>query len=490
MIPTVPLLSQAMVTLSRAQLGEDLLNIAIGMLLLFVAIAAIALFFLRRKTRDLTLVYFGIFVTLYAIRLIVPQLTLRALFGYSESFSGQVTWIITCTIILPFGLFVYQIVGPQMKSFLRWMLSIQAVFAVVGISAAVAGVRIDQLTLVNNTFVLAIIIATGVFLLVSRSRQKTRKPLTREIRILIGSFLIWLAFILHSNLSGLHLLPGRNVEVLGFLVFVGGLGYVAAHRTFANEERLLELHKELEIARQIQSATLPRAVPKLLGLEVAARYVPMSAVAGDFYDFLYDGENRLGILIADVSGHGVPAALIASMVKVAFAGQSQHIADPVRVLTGLNLALCGKFEDHYVTAAYVFIDIKNGTMRYAGAAHPPLMLASRSPSSVRRIEENGTMLGLFPEAPYTATQIPLRPGDRVLLYTDGVFEAMSPTLEEYGKPRVEKFLSAQADLSTNAFASALLDDVNRWSEDPNGRSQDDDITLVVLDFQSGKQAET
>jgi serine phosphatase RsbU (regulator of sigma subunit) len=306
----------------------------------------------------------------------------------------------------------------------------------------------------------------------------------------MGGFLFWFIFILQANLSSLRLMHGfgTNFEFLGFLVFVGCLGYIVAHRTLATEERLQALHQELEIARAIQAATLPRDVPKLAGLQIAARYVPMSEVAGDFYDFLVDDETHLGVLIADVSGHGVPAALIASMLKVAFAGQSQFASDPVRVLTGLNRSLCGKFEEHYVTGAYVFFDLEKKLMRYAGAGHPPIMLASRSANTVRRIEENGTILGLIPDATFTATEVPLRPLDRYLLYTDGVFEAMSPSLEEYSKPRIEKFLAANVTLSTNAFANALLDDVNRWSADPNGRSQDDDITLVVLDFQPSAQA--
>ena len=124
----------------------------------------------------------------------------------------------------------------------------------------------------------------------------------------------------------------------------------------------------------------------------------MSEVAGDFYDFVVDDEKHVGIMIADVSGHGVPAALIASMLKVAFAGQSQHVSDPARVLTGLNRSLCGKFEEHYVTGAYVFVDLEKNLLHYAGGGHPPIMLASHLTSSVRRIEENGTILGLIPDA--------------------------------------------------------------------------------------------
>jgi len=99
----------------------------------------------------------------------------------------------------------------------------------------------------------------------------------------------------------------------------------------------------------------------------------MTAVAGDFYDFPLPGKNRLGIPIADVSGHGVPAALIAAMVKVAIAAQLPHADDPGRVLSGMNRVLCGNMQGQFVFAAYLFLDTENWLLRYAGAGHPPLL---------------------------------------------------------------------------------------------------------------------
>ncbi|PYV23171.1 MAG: hypothetical protein DMG24_14690 [Acidobacteria bacterium] len=124
-------------------------------------------------------------------------------------------------------------------------------------------------------------VATALFLVATKRRPGPHKRLSREIRIFIAGFLVWLLFIVHANLLGLKTLTGHNVEFVGFLVFVASLG---SYRTFANEERLLAINKELEIARRIQSSTLPQSVPTLTGLEIAARYVPMSAVAGDFCD--------------------------------------------------------------------------------------------------------------------------------------------------------------------------------------------------------------
>lgn len=480
------------VTMTPSQLRWDLLSVGVGVLLLVIGLAAISLFFFRFKSRERSLVYFGLFAILYAIRLLGNRIIIESVFDVPRIFWNYVNWAISCTIVLPFGLFLYELVTDRMKIVMRVILAVLALCAIVAIVAAAFGAALPGLNAANHIVTLVTVIAGLISIAVIHFTAHPRLPFTREVRVFIGGFLFWFVFILQANLSSLRLINGfgANFEFLGFLVFVACLGYIVAHRTLATEERLQALHQELEIARAIQAATLPRDVPKLVGLEIAARYVPMSEVAGDFYDFLVGDEKHVGIMVADVSGHGVPAALIASMLKVAFAGQSQHVTDPARVLTGLNRSLCGKFEEHYVTGAYVFVDLEKKILRYAGAGHPPIMLASRLTRSVRRIEENGTILGLIPDAVYTATEVPLHSGDRCLLYTDGVFEAMNPSLEEYSKPRIEKFLAANATLSTNAFANALLDDVNRWSEDPHGRSQDDDITMVVLDFQPSAQAGT
>ncbi len=471
------LLAQAVDSLSRSDLRWELANIAAAVTLLSIALAAIALFFFRRRTHDLTLIYFGVLCILYAVRLLASRPSFRSLFDESRMFWDYVNWVITCTIILPLGLFLYQLADEHLRNFLRWLLAAQTVFAIFGILAAALGVSLDKLFFANNFVVLGTLAATALVLVTNKWR------LSHESRVFIAGSLVWMLFVVHANLLGLKILTGQNVEFLGFLVFVACLGYVSAYRTFANEERLLAINKELEIARRIQSSTLPQSVPTLKGLEIAARYVPMSAVAGDFYDFLSVDEKRVGILVADVTGHGVPAALIASMLKVAFAGQAAHAHDPARVLAGLNRSLCGKFEEHFVTAAYLFVDLEKSLLRYSAAGHPPLMLASRAAGKVREIEENGVMLGMFPEAAYSSMEIRVGPGDRCLLYTDGVLEAKNAAQEEFGKPRCKEFLETQRDIPAARFANALIDSIARFSGHNSGRAQEDDITLLVLDFQ-------
>jgi serine phosphatase RsbU (regulator of sigma subunit) len=245
-------------------------------------------------------------------------------------------------------------------------------------------------------------------------------------------------------------------------------------------QQLLAMQKELETARLIQQSILPQKVPQIEGLDIAARYLPMASVAGDFYDFIVVDNKHLGILVADVSGHGMPAALIASMLKIALAAESAHAEEPARVLQGLNQALCGKFQHHYVTAAYVFLDMEKRTLSYAGAGHPPLLMWGAASPGVRDVTENGLFLGMFDFATYSSVDVPLAPGDRGLLYTDGISETNNPEGAEFGSERFPQFLEAQKNGSANQLADGLLEELARWSARGEGEDLDDDITMVTI----------
>jgi sigma-B regulation protein RsbU (phosphoserine phosphatase) len=258
-----------------------------------------------------------------------------------------------------------------------------------------------------------------------------------------------------------------------------------AHEQIA--QQLVAINTELEMARQIQLSILPRDTPKLDGLEIVARYIPMTSVAGDFYDFIIVDEKHVGILIADVSGHGLPAALIASMLQVALTAQSAHASEPGKVLSGLNQALCGKFQQNFVTAAYVFMDLEKNVMSFAGAGHPPLLLLRKSSGSASEVLENGLVLGQFPEATYDVVQIALEPGDRSVIYTDGILETKNPSDEEFGTGRFMRLMETSHGVGANQFVDALLEELSQWSEHPRGEGQQDDITVLVVDFKSHHQ---
>jgi sigma-B regulation protein RsbU (phosphoserine phosphatase) len=253
-----------------------------------------------------------------------------------------------------------------------------------------------------------------------------------------------------------------------------------AHAQIAKQ--LVEINTELEMARQIQLSILPSSTPQIAGMDIVARYIPMTSVAGDFYDFIVVDESQIGILIADVSGHGLPAALIASMLQVALTAQARHASEPAKVLAGLNQALCGKFQHNFVTAAYVYVDLEKNTISYAGAGHPPLLLWRKSTGAASQLLENGLVMGQFEEATYDSLQVPIEPGDRLVLYTDGIPETNNPAQEEFGTERFMQFMQTSSKLKAGPFADALLVELARWLQQPPGEGHKDDISLLTVDF--------
>ena len=308
-----------------------------------------------------------------------------------------------------------------------------------------------------------------------RYRQRL-SPLFKTPVIAVGATVLVL-FVINQNV-GRPLIPSANVEPVGVFVFLMCLGYAVVGSVFSQEAELAAVNRELDVARQIQVALLPRELAQVRDLELAVRYLPMAAVAGDLYDFAVLGPARVGVLIADVSGHGIPAALVASMVKVAFSSQSACADDPATVLTGMNRILCGHLERSFVTAIYAVIDADRRTVLYANAGHPPFLIG-RAGVCVESAGEHGWMLGVFPEAEYTNGNVQAEPGECVLLFTDGVPETQNGRGEFLDNERVQEWLASQRDEDAAAFADLVLRRLRDWR---GAGTFEDDVTFVVARF--------
>ncbi len=253
------------------------------------------------------------------------------------------------------------------------------------------------------------------------------------------------------------------------------MGYVAARQTLEHEQQLTEIQNELEVARRIQLSILPTEFPASPHFQVSARYLPMTSVAGDFYDYIVAGPQQAGFLIADVSGHGVPAALIASMVKLAAASRRDHASDPSAFLTRMNAALFGNTQNQFVTAAYVHLDSVAGELRYSAAGHPPMLLLRAG--EIHHVEENGLILAAFDFATYSNRVHRLERGDRLLLYTDGVLEGTNRAGDFFGLDALCDTLRKTAGQSVSEAADLIVSRVQSWSN-----VQEDDVTLLVCDY--------
>ena len=270
----------------------------------------------------------------------------------------------------------------------------------------------------------------------------------------------------------------RILDHLGFAILLFSFGYVALQLVFANEHRLLSVENELAIAREIQNSILPSHVPQIRNLSISAAYIPMTAVAGDFYEFIPVDETRVGILVADVSGHGVPAALIASMIKVAMQSVIACADDPGAVLRELNRILTAQLRGQFVSAAYLWLDVENGKALYSAAGHPPLLCWRQG--KMERIESNGLLFGLIQERDdYPVCDITIQAGDRFLLYTDGVTEPENAHGDAFGDVKLEQVVRDSQGRSPSELSDQLLSEIRHWQ--PASITQQDDITLIVID---------
>jgi serine phosphatase RsbU (regulator of sigma subunit) len=304
-----------------------------------------------------------------------------------------------------------------------------------------------------------------------------------SLRGFVAGICLSMVFFVLENLRTLGVLTlPWDVEWVGVLILYLTLGRLIALHMFTIERRLAAISQELATARRIQASLLPEQAPRVVGLSVAARYVPMTEVAGDIYDFVEVDDRRLGVLIADVSGHGVAAALIASLVKGAFRAQVDHIDRPERVLQGMNRILTGQLERKYVTVSCTFIDTDAGVLRYAGAGHPPLLIQQGDGGSCLELQQNGLILGQFPDAAYDSVERPLASGERLVICTDGILEAVGDGDEMYGEGSLRTFMAQQGGLPVDDFVDALLKSVAEWSGLERGEVLDDDLTVVVIDI--------
>ena len=449
--------------------------LVLGAVFLSLGAVMIPATLMRRGPRYGVLILFGVMSLLWGLRFLCRAPLVPLLVGGSPEFWHLFARGLTYASA-PAGVAVMGLIfGPGWRGTLRVFTWVTLAFAVVAIALLLLKPDPDLMIHPFNVLVLVGGAVIGAAVLQPEHRRR------RDLRVLMVASLVSLAIIVRENLRslGVQTVHG-DAEWMAAVVLYGALGYLAARHVVGAELSLAALRQELDTARRIQEAILPPGPPRAPRLAVAARYLPMTEVAGDLYDFAELEDGRTGVLVADVSGHGVAAALVSSMTKVAFQAQAAHHDDPARVLAGMNRMLGTRLDGKFVTAAYVCLDAAAGTLRYAGAGHPPLVLA-RGRGGVQTLEANGLMMGVLEDTPYGAVAANLEPGDRILLHTDGIVEAFNEKEEDYGDERLQALLAATMDLPVEACAERIVADVKAWVGTDRGRILEDDVTLVLVE---------
>ena len=251
-----------------------------------------------------------------------------------------------------------------------------------------------------------------------------------------------------------------------------------ADKNAALEQAQAQIKAELDVARALQIAILPATFPSKPGCDGAARMIPASTMCGDFYDFIELPDGRIGMVMADVSGHGIPAAFFMAVARTNLRDLAALYTDPGACLAHTNQALCAQNPlDLFVTVFYCVFDPTTGVLRYANGGHNPPYLR-RADGSVEALNgAAGLVLGAMPDVEFPDHTVPLRPGDRVVLYTDGVTEACNPADEAYGTERLIAEVQAYGDGRAAAMVERICHSVANFA---GSTAQSDDITLIVL----------
>ncbi len=251
--------------------------------------------------------------------------------------------------------------------------------------------------------------------------------------------------------------------------------------SFEREIRARErVEQDLRVARSIQQASLPKEVPELEGWRIAPYYQPAREVGGDFYDLFELEEGRVGVVVGDATGKGMPAALVVSAASsmLRAVAQAFHSSSPGEVLSRVNETLVARIPPNvFVTCFYAILDPHSGSLRYANAGHTLPCCKRYDEDQADELRVRGMPLGLMPGMLYEEKQTILVPGDSVLLCTDGLVEAHNPQGEMFGTPRLRGFLSERSE-GGNGLSAALMEELESFTGE--GWEQEDDITLLTL----------
>lgn len=460
-------------------LRGQMIEICFGTTFLVIGLAALAVAAIRRRTGVRAVAWLGIWSAVYGILGLSGASTFVAALPRCAQIAAPFVMVgFTYLTVVVATMAWRELTLGKVRRILGALVFAGLAIAVAGFSLFVFTGSSDKLIRYNNLLAVIDLLVLLTVILMPRLSQKYLVLPSRGV-LAVGStvFVLEAVFVNLSRPFGYQ--PARLWDSLAFAVLLFSFGYVALQMVFTNERRLLAIENELAIARQLQFSILPTTTPDLRNLRIAAVYEPMTAVAGDFYEYLPVDEYRAGFLVADVSGHGVPAALIASMIKVATQSVVSFANDPSELLRRLRNILSAQLQGQFVSAAYLWIDTETRTARYSAAGHPPLLCWHAADDILARIESNGQLFGVTFESDYPVREIPFAHGDRFLLYTDGFSEPEDAQGEPFGDHRLEQILHQNRSRPAAELSLLLLDEVRKWQ--PASVTQQDDITLLVID---------
>lgn len=258
--------------------------------------------------------------------------------------------------------------------------------------------------------------------------------------------------------------------------------FVELKKSSEKRRQLIELQKDLFLAKEIQKQILPREIPTPPRLKIAAKYLPMETIGGDYYDFYLIDNNRTGILIADVTGHGISAALLGAMMKIALSIHHDFAEKPNEFLSALNNEMVKYTKILFITALYLLIDTSRDECFFSNAGHWPAILLKRNENAIIPLYTHGRPIGTNKTMDFSLAKYSIASGDRIFMYSDGILECRNRAGELFGGERLHQLLLETKDLTPDAALAAITTRVSRWTGKFTDERFDDDVCLICIDI--------
>lgn len=268
----------------------------------------------------------------------------------------------------------------------------------------------------------------------------------------------------------------EDIDVLQFFADAAAISLEKAmlHKQLLEQELI---GKELETARQVQTRLFPQSPPSLPGYDIAGICIPAEEIGGDYYDYIPLSRKRLGLAIADVSGHGIPSALVMTAFRALLRTKARGKSGPANIANTIN-RLLPEFtgDNHFVTAVYATLDISSGTLTYISCGHPPPLILN-SDGEVHKLDRRNPALGVFQNLHYVSEQKQMAKGDILVLYTDGIIELMNQQGEFFGTKRLSEVIRENQSLALVSLVDKVIEATQLFTAYSGFR---DDIALVLL----------
>ncbi len=240
------------------------------------------------------------------------------------------------------------------------------------------------------------------------------------------------------------------------------------------------INEEFQLARKIQESLLPQKLPSSEPIRIYTNYSPAEELGGDLFDAIQIDENHLGLLVADISGHSLSSSFFATMAKMSFNHNLPCYYSPKRALESVNKELKQYLiTDHYLTAFYGILNTTNNIFRYTKASHPPALLFRAGTGEILELKTKGLFVGLFEDGEYQEASMQLQTGDKLLLYTDGLYENFNPENKIYGRHRLKNFFQSLVQEKSESILPHLQAEINKFL---GKKAQQDDITIMLVEI--------